>query len=310
MKVVVTGGNGFVGKWLIKELLKNNDIVYSIVRNNNKIPKEFLNDKNFYYIEMQNEHMTDLKLEDIGKVDCFYHLAWGGVSPEYKNDLSLQLKNINLAIEMMDLSNYLKANKFISAGTVAEYAFSEKIIDLSAKQTPNDYYGAAKVSTHYFLDVKARRDNCSFIWAMLPSTFGEGRLNNNIITYTIRELIRGNKPKYGNLNQMWDFLYVADVADALRKIGLYGKKNALYGIGSGIYRPLKEYIYEIRDIINPEAELGIGDYPELSNVTLSSCVNIEQLKKDTGFYPKTTFAEGIKKTIDYMKCIEKYEDRL
>lgn len=49
---------------------------------------------------------------------------------------------------------------------------------------------------------------------------------------------------------MWNSLYVAKVVRTIRLIGEKGKDNRIYGIGSGVYRPLKSYIMEIRDIIN------------------------------------------------------------
>lgn len=174
-------------------------------------------------------------------------------------------------------------------------------MDVNARQTPNDIYGAAKVSVHYFLEVLSKQLKQDFIWTVIPSTFGERRTDNNIITYTIRTLLAGEKPSYGNLEQMWDFLYVSEVARALRMIGEKGVAGKTYGIGSGIYKPLKGYITAIRDIIDPSLELGIGDYPNMSEQTSSSCVNTYELIKDTGFIPQVSFEEGIRRTIEFFK---------
>lgn len=131
--------------------------------------------------------------------------------------------------------------------------------------------------------------------------FGRGRRDDNIITYTITTLLWGERPQYGMLMQMWDFLYVGEVARALRLIREKAIPGKTYGIGSGVYRQLKDYIVKIRDIINPELELGIGDIPALSDKAFSSCVNIYELVKDTGFEPKVSFEEGIHKTIAYYR---------
>ena len=73
---------------------------------------------------------------------------------------------------------------------------------------------------------------------------------------------------------MWDFLYVGEVVRAIRFVAENGISGKVYGIGSGTYRTLKEYIVKIRDIINPDLELGIGCIPSMSELTFSSCVNI------------------------------------
>lgn len=103
------------------------------------------------------------------------------------------------------------------------------------------------------------------------------------------------------LTQMWDFLYVGEVARALRLIGEKGCYGKTYGIGSGVYRQLKDYIVKIRDIINPDLMLGIGEIPSLSDKAVSSCVNIYELVKDTGFEPEVSFEEGIERTISFYK---------
>ena len=153
------------------------------------------------------------------KFDIFYHLGWAGVDGKEKNNISLQLSNIQTSLDMLHLSKFLKCNLFLAAGTVAEYVFNEHVIDFSKKQTPNDVYGATKTSVHYLLEAVAAQLEQDMIWAVLPSTYGEGRTEGNILTYTITTLLEGKCPEYGNLQSMWDFVYVTDVAKAIIKIG-------------------------------------------------------------------------------------------
>lgn len=297
---IVTGGTGFIGSWLLQELLNNDIHVTAIVRNRKKLIPEILNNNKITLIE---KSISEIQSEDFleNEYDCFFHLGWGGVAPEYKNDIKVQLDNIAMSLHALEVANKINCKKFIASGTVAEYVFCESVMDVNAKQTPNDMYGAAKVAAHYFLEVRARQIGQPFVWLVIPSTFGERRHDNNIITYTIKTLLNKEKPKYGNLEQMWDFLYVGEVARAIRLIGEKGKTEHVYGIGSGEYHPLKYYIREIRNQIDPKLELGIGEYPAMSSKTFSSCVNIDDLKRDTGFKPRISFEEGIKRTIDYLK---------
>lgn len=304
-KAMITGGTGFVGKWLTAELLKHGIDVILLVR---KLPvkeESFRQDspqgEHIRHILYDSEEYERLCAEEQGAIDAFYHLAWGGVSAEEKNDCEIQLNNINFSVRMLELAGRLKVGKFIATGTVAEYSMCESIMDVNARQTPNDMYGAAKTAAHYMLETRARMLGIPFIWAVLPSTFGEGRRDSNIITYTIVSLLRGEKPRYGDLMQMWDFLYVAEVARALRYIGEKGIPEKNYAIGSGVFRPLKHYITAVRDIINPALPLGIGEIPSYSKKAFSSCVSIYDLTKDTGYIPEIAFEEGIKRTIPYYR---------
>lgn len=295
-KVVITGATGFIGSWLVKELASNNIEIIALVRDVDKATA-VIGDKARLIKYYSEEY---LKLQDCNiDIDAFYHLAWEGVAPEKKNDRATQVKNIDFAMEMLEYAGKIGAKRFIATGTVAEYAFCEDVMDVNAKQTPNDLYGAAKTATHYMLETWARSMGMPFNWVVIPSTFGEGRRDNNILTYTIQTLLKGDKPSYGYLTQMWDFLYVGEVVRALRLIGKKGIVGKTYGIGSGDYRPLKDYVMIIRDLINPDLELGIGDVPAMSDKAFSSCVSIKDLTADTGFIPAVSFEKGIEKTIRY-----------
>ena len=300
-RAIVTGATGFIGSWLAQELLNAEYEVTTIVRNPNKLLPELQNNSNVVIVKKDlNQLLTgDIPSNDY---DVFFNLSWAGVSPKQKNDVQLQVSNIPMALHTLKIAHDLGCKLFIATGTVAEYALTTDVMDLNAKQSPNDMYGCAKVSAHYFLEVEARKLNQPFIWTVIPSTFGERRMDNNIITYTIKTLLAGDKPQYGNLEQMWDFLYVSEVVRALRLIGEKGKPGKVYGIGSGLYRPLCEYIKSIRDIIGNDLELGIGEVPSLSAQSFSSCVNIYDLIRDTGFQPKVSFEDGIRKTVAYWKC--------
>lgn len=298
MKVLITGGTGFIGKYVVQELVQREGEVTLLTSKKVQLQET----QPLVEIVYTTYEYTDLIEKLSGrKYDIFYHLGWGGCGGRDKNNIFLQCNNIQMSIDMMRLSKEVGCTLFIAAGTVAEYVFSNGVIDFTMKQTPNDVYGAAKVAVHYLLETIAKQIGQDMIWAVLPSTFGEGRKEDNIITYTITMLIEGRYPKYGNLEQMWDFLYVTEVARALVEIGEKGKHNRTYGIGSGEYRTLKDYIFTIRDMINPKLPLGIGEREVNGIEALSSCINIEQLTKDTGFVPKVSFEEGMERTIQYYK---------
>jgi nucleoside-diphosphate-sugar epimerase len=295
-KVIVTGATGFIGTWLVKYLLEAGMDVTVIVRNKKKLAdsiKDSVTVHEYMYDEYEKIEMA------FDEYDVFYHMAWEGVSTENKNVLNVQMKNIEMAVSALQLANRIGCKKFVMAGTVAEYADCDGFIQPERKQTPGDLYGAVKTSAYYILHVLAQQLGIGFIWAILPSTYGEGRADNNIITYTICKLLKGDKPLYGDLDQLWDFLYVGEVVKALALIGEHGIPGKTYGVGSGSCRPIKDYICAIRDMINPDLELGIGELPQNGQRTNSSCVEIYDLVKDTDFKVNTSFEQGIRKTIEY-----------
>ena len=100
---------------------------------------------------------------------------------------------------------------------------------------------------------------------------------------------------------MWDYLYSKDAGKAFYLLGEKGINGKVYCIGGGEARPLKDYIEDIRNAVNPEAEIGLGDIP-FNGVDISySQFDLKKVEKDTGYKNQVPFAEGILMTADYIR---------
>lgn len=290
---VVFGGTGFVGRWLIRELLANNYNVTVVARDKNKLPHDV---QKIIKINEINELQDTFLLQDF--YEYFFYVAWNGVDAFQKNDVNCQLENIKIAIEVLNLVKKAKIKKLVAVGTVAQYQLSDSVIDPLMRANPSDIYGAVKDCVYTILKTMTRKESIEFNWIILASTYGPERSENNIISYTITKLLKNERPVFGNLKQMWDFIYVEDAVHAIRYVAENGKNGEIYSVGSGEHRKLKEYIIEIAQIMGKK-ELGIGERDDLSRKSTSSCVDIRKLVDDTGYKSKYTFNEGIKKTIAY-----------
>jgi nucleoside-diphosphate-sugar epimerase len=299
--VLVSGANGFIGRHLVDKLLIENKKVFAIT---NK-------DKNYFSGEVISIKIDLLNKEEINgiistikdRIDVFYHCAWNGVAPEYKMDAQEQIKNISIGLNALYFCHEIGCRNFINLGTVAEYVKNNGLINGQCVPSPADLYGATKTAVRYILQAYAHSMDIIFINTILCSTYGEFRNDDNIISYSIKKILKGEKPIYGDLDQIWDFLYVKDVAKALFCIGEIGlrKEDITYSIGSGIFMPIFNYIIQIRDLINPELPLGIGEIKQKYKNIKNSCVDTFLLQSNTGFIPDYSFKEGIKKTIKYFR---------
>ena len=66
-------------------------------------------------------------------------------------------------------------------------------------------------------------------------------------------------------------------------------------------RPLKEFIYEMRDAVDPEIIPGIGNKPYPQGAVMNLCADIRTLTEDVGFVPQYPFEEGIRETVQWFK---------
>ena len=297
---LITGATGFIGSWLVEKLLHEGTSVTAVIIEGEEERLES-HIKNAIKIICHKPGEIFEARGLVKGVDVFYNLGWGGVAPEYKNDLELQMANIRFATDAVRFAANIGCKRFVGIGSAAEYVYYEGLIKADTPPSPADLYGAAKISARFMSQQLADLLGLGFVWAIPSSIFGPRRNDNNIISYTIRTLLGGKHPSYTKLEQMWDFLYVQDLIHALYLIGKSGVDRKVYGIGSGTHRPLHEYIEKIRDIIDPSLSLGIGDRPYPHGIIPSSCVDICDLVEDTGFKPAVSFDEGIKNTIRHFE---------
>ena len=121
---------------------------------------------------------------------------------------------------------------------------------------------------------------------------------------TIRKCIKGEAPQFTAGTQNYDFVYIDDVARAFYLIGKNGKPFHEYLIGSSTARPLKEFLLEMKQSIAPDLDFIFGDIPFTGTNLPLSVFDCSQTEKDTGFKAEISFAEGTKRTRDWLAGLE------
>lgn len=297
---LITGANGFIGRNLITRLLKEGVRIYAVV-----LPEESVSDcllsKNVTIIRgnLENSHLDVSLFPE--KIDVMYHFAWIGVNPESRKSFEIQHRNITLLVNVLNLAKNLNVAKFILPGSTNEYLYSGGLINSKSIPTPRDDYGSMKVATRYIAKQFCADNEIDFVYAVISGIYSEQRKDSNVITYTIEKLLKGEKPSLSKLEQKWDYVHIDDAVEALYLIGEKGKNGAFYAIGHGDNIPLSSYIRIIHKKINTAIPLGIGEIPYSFSEMPSSCIDLSDLKKDTGFVPKIDFETGIEKVIERLK---------
>lgn len=299
-KVLVIGANGFLGSKLTLTLACNGYSVVAIV--DKRFPYDSIKcHTNIQIIESVLEEIDSLEGEAFLNIDVLYHFAWAGVNAAYRNEAEVQVQNVMFGLKVMEFAEHHHITKVIIPGSAAEVSCGGGVITGHEIPAPSDMYSASKVATRYICMNYAKQHNVGLIWTLITSIYGPGRDDNNLITYTIKSLLKGEKPSTTKLEQMWDYLHVEDLMYALILLGEKGIPGKIYPIGSGEYRQMRDYVEKIRDIINPSLPLGIGDLPYKTNVVDNQMMDISEIKADTGYSPRFKFDQGIQEVINYYK---------
>ena len=300
-KILVTGANGFIGHNLVNKLLDEKKEVWGIVYpGHNRY--ENINNVNLHIKSINlNQAMNHVKEFPFGEIDTMYHFAWAGVKPEQRNDLDVQMMNIEITLNCMKLAAALDIKKIIFPGSTNEYLYHGKPLNKDAVPSPNNTYGAVKIALRYLCHDFAVQNNISFVYTIIAGIYAEDRRDNNVIFYTIDKLLRKEKPLLTKLEQLWDYVYIDDVMEALYLLGEKDVKGEVYAIGHGDNWPLSNYIKIISEKIDSSLPLGIGEIPYQSDLLPSSCIDLTDIERDTGFKPRIDFECGISKVIKKIK---------
>lgn len=296
--VIVTGGNGFIGSSLIKKLVANSIkvVAVDITFQGERLPDSELITK--------IESCVDASLVEklpVEEYDAFYHLAWKGVNGADKANPSVQLANIQMAIDCADICKKLNVKKYLCAGTVAENAtFSLPNLE---KTSGGMMYGVAKHACRLILEDYCKNIGQQFVWMQFSNIYGVGNKTGNLVSYTLGELMTGNEATFGPALQPYDFIYVDDLIEAVYRLGEKETNKAFYYIGSGSPRQLKEYLLRIGELAGYADKVGIGIRPDDGIKYSMDMFCNDDLVDAIGEYVSTDFDNGINKTIEWLKSL-------
>ncbi len=299
---VITGATGAVGNALVRELLGQGCSVTVLAhRNSRRLETLPLDDPGLSIVPADLQELSGLCLPV--RADAFFHLAWVGTLGAGRDDYQLQNRNVAFALDAVALAARLGCSVFVGVGSQAEYGrvpTGEKLRG-GTPCFPETGYGIAKLCAGQMTRLAAQNAGLAHVWARLLSVYGPADSPHTMVMSGLRTLLDGQTARYTAGEQQWDYLYSADAARALRLMAQKGRDGAVYPLGGGNARPLRDYILEIRDAVGPQARVELGAMPYPPRQVMYLCADIDQLTRDTGFRPKVSFREGIKKTVDWMR---------
>ncbi len=290
--VVITGPTGTIGYALCNLLLEKGIKVYGVVRPNSSRISSIPNGVEI--IECDISNYSNLP-RMISTADAFVHLAWSNTFGEGRNNMPSQIANIQYAIDAVNAASVMKCKVFVGAGSQAEYGRVNAPLKPETPCFPENGYGMAKLCAGEMTRIECEKLGVDHIWMRILSVYGPHDNPNSLISYTIDMLIKGEKPILTKCEQIWDYLYSDDAAMAFLLALMHGKNGAVYPLGSGNARPLKEYLICLRNIVNPKIELQFGEREYSDKQVMCLKADISKLKSDTGFSPKKSFEEVLNK---------------
>ncbi|WP_298069791.1 NAD(P)-dependent oxidoreductase, partial [uncultured Mailhella sp.] len=294
MKAVVTGATGFIGSALTAQLARAGVTVYAVGRNPEKLATL-----------ARREGVTAL-VDAPGHagipqgVDVFFHCAFeGGFGGTALKNYALQLRNAALACDAAAHAAALGARKFVLASTVNTVELRSFIGSESFKPRYTCIYSAGKLAAELMGKTIAHNTGMPFCTALIAMPYGEGNTAATLPNVVMSHLASGKRPALIEGRNLYDLIYIGDVAGALMAIGAKGRNFRDYYVGHRELQSFKRWIEQMRDVLAPELELVFGEYPDSPSLDYS-LLDLDALYRDTGFECTADFETSIRRTAEWL----------
>lgn len=293
-KAIVMGATGFIGKYLVKELIQNGYEVWAVARSENSDTSQFYsNNIHLVYCDLKNIQDLPQIISERG-FNVFFQLAWEGHYGAKREDYTLQLENAISFVKGAEICPALGCQRFIGAGSVTELMYRDYLAKDGATPDMVTCYAIGKMTTEYMCRCVCSKNGTEFVWPYISNFYGVGDKTQNFVNFLIDSYAGNNTPNLTSGEQLADFMYVSDVAKALVNLGEKGCNLSTYYVGYGKPRPLKTFVKEINRIVNPKIESGLGRKAFNGMDIKFASMDIDKLERETGFQPCIKFEEGIK----------------
>ena len=299
-RVIITGCGGFFGGALTSTLLSRGINVYGVDISEEKLSR-FSSYDNFTPVVAEFEDYE--KLPEMIKdtdIDVFYHLAWAGGFTTAIRNYKLQMMNAAYAGDALTAAAKMNAKRFVYANTYNQYEIINFLESEMFEPRYTCIYSAGKTAASLICRTLAHNMGIEYSAGLIPMPYGENNYSKQLVNVVINSLNHGKAPRLVEGNNLYDLVYVQDIADALIAIGEKGKDKKEYYVGHRRLKTFREWMVEIRDEIAPEVELRFGEYKDNQQIDYSK-VDLDALFKDTGWECHYELIDRIMDTAQWVK---------
>lgn len=299
MRILITGGSGFIGKPVLNTLIKNIDNVEILNLTRKKLNPNSKYLEN-YKCDLSSPKTYLSKIEEFAP-DVVIHLAWEGI-PDFS--LEMCTKNILTSISFIESITKIKScKKIIITGSCFEYNNKIGICNEDDVIIPKDYFTFAKKTILSFLELECTKNNIEYNWARLFYVYGPNQRSGSLIPILIETLKSNKIPDLRTPKNANDFIHVNDVAEGINKMVFNKLNSGIYNLGSGFSTPVIE-VTKIIEIATLKDTKLTNQLIQNSIETIKSVdfyADIQKSKKELSWVPNISLQTGINLLINNSK---------
>ena len=329
MKILITGGAGFIGSALVRHILANTE--YQVMNvdsltyagNLDSLPITGMTDRytfskidicdtdalNAVFTEFEPNLVMHLAAES--HVDRSIEGPREFIETNIVGTFNLLEQSRKYFSRMSDVDKTLFRFHHISTDEV--YGDLEGTNDFFTEETPyapSSPYSASKASSDHLVRAWGRTYGLPTIITNCSNNYGPYHFPEKLVPHVILNALKGKSlPVYGDGSQIRDWLFVEDHARALIIVAVEGTIGETYNIGGHNEKSNIEVVRLICDLLEelaPEKPLGVSQYCDLISFVndrpghdIRYAIDASKIQQELGWIPEETFESGLRKTVKW-----------
>jgi UDP-glucose 4-epimerase len=306
MKIMITGGAGFIGSH-IADLLIHNGHAVVIVDDLSNGKKENVNPRAvFYHISILDGGLAEIFRKERPEV-VIHHAAQISVRDSVKDPLRDMEINIKGSVQLLEHCKNNQVRKVIFSSTGGALYGEQDYFpaDENHPMRPLSPYAIAKLSVEKYLFFYFTTHRLPYtalryanVYGPRQDPFGEA----GVVAIFCQRMLKGDQPIInGDGNQTRDFVYVGDVARA-NLLALQHEVTGEMNIGTGVETSITAIFNEIRSLVAPGTPELHG--PAMPGEQLRSVLSSQKARTVLGWEPTMPLTEGLKHTVDFFRHLQ------
>lgn len=316
MRLLITGGCGFIGSNFVKLAIRKRSAVKQIVildsltyAGDYQNIKESVDDHHkvkFTNVDLKDERYVDKTFEKYGITHVMHFAAETHVDNSISSPRAFIESNVVGTFNLLEASRKHKVKRYHHISTDEVYGqlgdkgkFSE-----STPYDPRNPYAASKASSDHMVrayfhtyDLPVTLSNCS-------NNYGPNQHKEKFMPVVINSILDRKKiPVYGKGKNVRDWIYVEDHCTALWTILLKGELGETYNVGANNEKNNLEVIYDIAKLLKVEPEACIEFVEDRLGHDFRYAIDTTKIAKKLKWKPKYTFEKGLLKTVSHYKSL-------
>ena len=330
MKILVTGGAGFIGSAVIRYILTDTD--YQVINldkltyagNLDSIPDSLTSSSRYVFVQVDicNKEAVTRVFEQY-QPDIVMHLA-----AESHVDRSIENPNCFVETNIIGTYHLLEVAHLywlsLDAQRKVKFRFhhistDEVFGDLQTQEgfflettayAPSSPYSATKASSDHLVRAWLRTYGLPTIITNCSNNYGPYQFPEKLIPHMILNALSGQAlPVYGDGTQIRDWLYVEDHAKALVLVATKGQVGESYNIGGHNEKQNIDVVHTLCDVLEilaPDKPVGVERYRDLiifvsdrPGHDLRYAIDANKIQRELGWQPEETFETGMRKTVQW-----------